>query len=174
MAFSVEKAFELIQSAHERGRLAHAFLITGPKGSGKEALAAQMADLLNGEDDAAGGDLWGDPVAKEAPTLGGVEGEFVRVIRPRSKSRIIRVEEMRGIEKMMNQSAPRKKWKIGVIVDADRMNESSENAFLKTLEEPPGAKSFIAPFRGAGATSSYDLVTLCSSGASEACRCGSR
>ena len=138
MAFSVEKAFELIQSAHERERLAHAFLITGPKGSGKEALAAQMADLLNGEDDAAGGDLWGDPVAKEAPTLGGVEGEFVRVIRPRSKSRIIRVEEMRGIEKMMNQSAPRKKWKIGVIVDADRMNESSENAFLKTLEEPPG------------------------------------
>ncbi|MDA8968515.1 hypothetical protein N9F48_00430, partial [Akkermansiaceae bacterium] len=91
MAFSVERAYELVESAHERGRLAHAFLITGPKGSGKEALAAQMADLLNGEDD-AGGDLWGEPEVKEAPTLEGVEGEFVRVIRPRSKSRIIRVE----------------------------------------------------------------------------------
>jgi len=137
VAFSVERAYELVESAHERGRLAHAFLITGPKGSGKEALAAQMADLLNGEDD-GGGDLWGEPTAKAAPTLEEVEGEFVRIIRPRSKSRIIRVEEMRGVEKMMNQSAPAKKWKIGIIVDADRMNDSSENAFLKTLEEPPG------------------------------------
>lgn len=95
-----------------------------------------MADLLNGEAD-AGGDLWGEPEEKEEPTLDGVEGEFVRLVRPRSKSRIIRVDEMRSIEKMMHQSAPGAKWKIGVIVDADRMNESAENAFLKTLEEPP-------------------------------------
>ncbi len=137
MPFSQEKAFELVTSAHERERLAHAFLITGPRGSGKERLAAQMADLLNGEADDGGADLWGEPVAKEIPTLDEVEGEFTRVVRPRSKSRQIRVDEMRDIEKMMNQSAPSGKWKIGVIVDADRMNESAENAFLKTLEEPP-------------------------------------
>ena len=34
-------------------------------------------------------------------------------------------------------SAPAGQWKIGVIIDADRMNESAANAFLKTLEEPP-------------------------------------
>lgn len=136
MAFTVEKALELVESAHERERLAHAFLITGPKGSGKSALAAQMADLLNGEDD-AGDDLWGEPIAKEVPTLDEVEGEFVRLIQPRSKSRLITVDEMRAVEKMMNQSAPGSKWKVGIIVDADRMNESAENAFLKTLEEPP-------------------------------------
>lgn len=136
MAFTVDKAFDLVESAHERERLAHAFLITGPKGSGKGTLAAKMADLLNGEAD-AGDDLWGEPVAKEDPTLDGVEGEFVRLIQPRSKSRRITVDEMRAVEKMMNQSAPASKWKIGIIVDADRMNESAENAFLKTLEEPP-------------------------------------
>jgi len=96
-----------------------------------------MADLLNGNGEEGGADLWGEPVVEEAPTLDEVEGEFVRVVRPRSKSRQIRVDEMREIEKMMNQSAPGGKWKIGVIVDADRMNESAENAFLKTLEEPP-------------------------------------
>lgn len=136
MAFTVEKALELVESAHERERLAHAFLITGPKGSGKAALAAQMADLLNGDQD-DGDDLWGEPVAKKIPTLAEVEGEFVRLIQPRSKSRLITVDEMRSVEKMMNQSAPGSKWKIGIIVDADRMNESAENAFLKTLEEPP-------------------------------------
>lgn len=136
MAFTVDKAYDLVESAHERERLAHAFLITGPKGSGKGLLAAKMADLLNGDSD-EGGDLWGEPVEKADPKLDDVEGEYVRLIQPRSKSRRITVDEMRAVEKMMNQSAPSGKWKIGIIVDADRMNESAENAFLKTLEEPP-------------------------------------
>ncbi len=137
MPFSQDKAFELVNAAHERGRLAHAFLLTGPRHSGKAGLAAQMADLLNGDSNSGEADLWGEPVEKELPTLDEVEGEFTRIVRPRSKSRQIRVDEMREIEKMMNQSAPAGKWKIGIIVDADRMNESAENAFLKTLEEPP-------------------------------------
>lgn len=136
MAFSVEKAFELVAAAHERERLAHAFLVTGPKGSGKEELVARMGDLLNGEKDDEV-DLWGEQVEKETPELSEQEGEFLRVVRPRSKSRRISVDEIRDLEKMMNQSSPSGTWKIGVIVDADRMGESAENAFLKTLEEPP-------------------------------------
>ncbi|MGE9268129.1 MAG: hypothetical protein ACQKBY_08530 [Verrucomicrobiales bacterium] len=136
MSFTVDQAFELVSAAHERGRLGHAFLVTGPKGCGKERLAARLADLLNGEAEEPL-DLWGEAVAQEEPTLAEVEGDYVRVLRPRSKSRQISVEAIRGIEKLMQRSAPRGTWKIGVIVDADRMNESSENAFLKTLEEPP-------------------------------------
>lgn len=141
MPLTFEKAYQLVEAAHGRGRLAHAFLITGPQGSGKEKLAAKMAHMLNGggcEEERS--DLWGggETVApEESQTLDEVAGELTRVIRPASKSRQIRVSEMREVEKMMNQSAPRGKWKIGVIVDADCMNESAENAFLKTLEEPP-------------------------------------
>jgi len=136
MAFTVAKAFDLIAAAHERSRLAHAFLVTGPKGSGKEELAAKMGHLLNGED-AGGDDLWGEPVESVAPSLDEQEGEFIRVVRPRSKSRRIAVDDIRALEKMMHQSSPDGTWKIGVIVDADRMGEGAENAFLKTLEEPP-------------------------------------
>jgi DNA polymerase-3 subunit delta' len=136
MSFTVTKAFDLIAAAHERERLAHAFLITGPKGSGKEELAAKMAHLLNGRKD-EGADLWGDPVEEVSPALDEQEGEYIRVVRPRSKSRLIAVDDIRALEKMMNQSSPDRVWKIGVIVDADRMNDSSANAFLKTLEEPP-------------------------------------
>ncbi|MEJ6578393.1 MAG: hypothetical protein QNL33_17790 [Akkermansiaceae bacterium] len=135
MAFTVAKAFDLIAAAHERERLAHAFLITGPRGSGKQKLAAKMADLLNGKKDEA--DLWGEPVEKVDPELDDLMGEYIRIVRPRSKSRQVAVEDIRNLEKMMHQSSPKGTWKIGVIVDADRMNESSENAFLKTLEEPP-------------------------------------
>ncbi len=136
MSFTVTQAFDLISAAHKRERLSHAFLITGPKGCGKEALAAQMADLLNGEKENEA-DLWGEPEEKEIPALDDVAGDYVRVVRPRSKSRQIPVGDIRALEKMFHQSSPDDTWKIGVIVDADRMNESSENAFLKTLEEPP-------------------------------------
>ncbi|MFT6865060.1 MAG: DNA polymerase-3 subunit delta', partial [Akkermansiaceae bacterium] len=129
MAFTVAKAFDLIAAAHERGRLAHAFLVTGPKGSGKEELAAEMAHLLNGPKD-DGDDLWGEPVAKVAPSLAVQEGEYIRVVRPRSKSRLIAVDDIRALEKMMNQSSPGGTWKIGIIVDADRMGDSAANAFL--------------------------------------------
>lgn len=135
MAFTVAKAHELIAAAHERGRLAHAFLITGPKGSGKEELAAKMGHLLNGKK--AGDDLWGEPVEEVTPKLNEQEGEYIRVVRPRSKSRQISVDDMRALEKMMHQSSPDETWKIGVVVDADRMGVGAENAFLKTLEEPP-------------------------------------
>lgn len=136
MAFTGEKAFNLISAAHKRGRLAHAFLVTGRQGSGKEALAAEIAHLLNGKT-AGGEDLWGEPEEVETPLLSEQEGEFIRVVRPRSKSRKISVDDIRALEKMMHQSAPEGVWKIGVIVDADRMGEGAENAFLKTLEEPP-------------------------------------
>ena len=42
MAYTAERAYELVASAHERGRLAHAFLISGAPGSGKEHLAARI------------------------------------------------------------------------------------------------------------------------------------
>jgi len=139
MAYTEDKAFELIESAHKRGRLAHAFLITGATGSGKSSLAARIISLVNPSEEQQGGgvNLFGEPEEVVQKSLGELEGELVRIISPQSKSRRIRVAEMRELEKSFYVSAPPGKWKVGVILHADRMNEQSENAFLKTLEEPP-------------------------------------
>src|SRR6266571_1442528 len=48
MAFSRPTAFEYLRRAYEQNRVAHAYLITGPPGSGKQALAAEVASLVNG------------------------------------------------------------------------------------------------------------------------------
>ena len=48
MAFSRATALEFLQRAHDQNRLAHAYLISGAPGSGKEALAADLASLVNG------------------------------------------------------------------------------------------------------------------------------
>lgn len=135
MAFTVDQAFTLMEGAHERSRLAHAFLISGSRGSGKEALASKVISML--ESGGGGIDLFGDAVVPEARPLDEMAGEWVRILRPRSKSRRITVEEIRELEKTLHVVSGASTWKVGVIVDADRMAAASENAFLKTLEEPP-------------------------------------
>lgn len=143
MPQSADKSFELIKSAHERKRLAHAFLITGALGSGKEELASRIVSLLNDSDSAGGNDLFGDPIIQTTIPLDEQESSWVRVIRPRSKSRRISVNEIRDLEHTLQLAAPAATTKVGIIVDADRMNEQAENAFLKTLEEPPAGSLLL-------------------------------
>ncbi len=137
MSFDVDHAYELLESAQRRGRLAHAYLLTGAQGAGKEQLAARVIQLVSGAAKAAGADLFGEPVKLETPPLDELESGWVRIIRPRMKSRRIGVEEMRGLEQVLHLAAPGGACKVGVVVEADRMNDQAANAFLKTLEEPP-------------------------------------
>jgi DNA polymerase-3 subunit delta' len=137
MAYTADKAYDLISSAHQRGRLAHAFLISGAHGSGKEHLAARIIQLVSGAAGSGGFDLFGEPVVVETPPLDELESGWIRVIRPRMKSRRIGVDEIRSLEHTLHLAAPGGACKVGVIAEADRMNDQAANAFLKTLEEPP-------------------------------------
>lgn len=137
MAYSSDRAFELISSAHERGRLAHAFLLSGAPGAGKERLAARLIQLVSGMAAGGGCDLFGEPVVAVTPPLDELESGWIRVVRPRMKSRRIGVEEIRNLEHTLQLAAPGGACKVGVITEADRMNDQAANAFLKTLEEPP-------------------------------------
>jgi len=138
MAYTMQKAIGLIESAHQRGRLAHAFLITGQAGSGKTALAAKVIQLVNPSvGPGGGGNLFGEVEAPVEKSLDELEGELVRIVRPRSKSRRIAVDDMRDLQKSFHVASAPGKWKVGVILHADRMGVEAENAFLKTLEEPP-------------------------------------
>ena len=59
------------------------------------------------------------------------------IVRPQSKSRTISVDEMHEFDRIMGLSSTPGYLKVGMLVEAERMNDASQNAFLKTLEEPP-------------------------------------
>jgi DNA polymerase-3 subunit delta' len=122
MPFSRATALEYLRRACEQNRLAHAYLICGPPGSGKEKLAADLASLVNGT-----------PVAE----VFSASAREIFVARPESKSRRIVIEQIRELEHALQMRAANGRRKVAIISDADRLQTEAANAFLKTLEEPP-------------------------------------
>ncbi len=136
MPFTADQAFGHVERAHENGRLAHALLITGPRGSGKQSLAARISWLLQGKMK-AGFDLFGEAVVNDPPPIEEHECDSVQIVTPEKISRIVGVDRMREVENRLHMATAQGVWKIVIIMDADRMNVQAQNAFLKTLEEPP-------------------------------------
>jgi len=122
MAFSHKAALGYLKRAYEQNRLAHAHLISGPPGSGKQLLAAELANLVNGTNP-------NDVFSAKA--------RDIFVAQPESKSRRIVIAQIRDLEHALQMQTSRGRRKVAIIVDADRLQPQAANAFLKTLEEPP-------------------------------------
>lgn len=64
-------------------------------------------------------------------------------VEPEKKSRIIDIERIRDLQRLIGQTALAGGWKAVVLVGADRIGDAAANAFLKTLEEPPPRSLFL-------------------------------
>src|SRR5213082_3618663 len=122
MGFSRTAALGYLRRAHEQNRLAHAYLISGSQGSGKQLLAAELPSLVNGT---------------KATDVFSSKAREIFVAQPQSKSRRIVIGQIRNIEHALQMRASSSRRKVAIISDADRLQPQAANAFLKTLEEPP-------------------------------------
>jgi DNA polymerase III subunit delta' len=122
MAFSRSAALGYLKRAHERNRLAHAYLISGAPGSGKHGL---VTDLTN----------WLHEMKSEDIFASNRSG--VIVAKPEGKLRRIAIEQVRDLEHSLQLRAVNGRRKIAIISQADRLQREASHAFLKTLEEPP-------------------------------------
>ncbi len=118
----------------EQSRLAHALMIEGPDGGGKNALAAAMvARLLCTENEP---EACGRCFSCKLLAGGAHPDRFD--IQPEEDSTVIKVDQVRELIASLNLTCSVSQRKVAYIHPAQNMNMASANALLKCLEEPVG------------------------------------
>jgi DNA polymerase III subunit delta' len=119
------------------GTMTHAWLVTGPPGSGRSIAALCFAAALQCKSDGVPG--CGECRACTT-TMAGTHGDVRRIV-PEGLS--IGVDEMRNIVQIASRRPGTGRWQIVLIEDADRLTEGAANALLKVVEEPPPSTVFL-------------------------------
>jgi DNA polymerase-3 subunit delta' len=120
---------DFLSQAATTGTVAHAYLFTGPTGSGKKTAARALACALFCDDDGCG-------VCSTCHRIRNGTHPDVHVLKPAGAATYM-VEQVREVIHDVSLKPVQASHKIYVFEEADRFNAESANAFLKTLEEPP-------------------------------------
>ena len=106
-----------LKRAHKKGKLAHAYLLSGNDEAGKEQLIQEFIPFLLG------------------PQKAGILANVVEVSPQKDE---ITIGQIRKLKERLSLSAWNAPYKIGLIRQAESMNQEAQSAFLKLLEEPSG------------------------------------
>ncbi|AKP56696.1 Probable DNA polymerase III, delta' subunit [Mycobacteroides abscessus subsp. abscessus] len=121
----------------DAGRMTHAWLFTGPPGSGRSVAALCFAAALQCESE----DVAGCGACRPCTTtMAGTHADVRRVV-PEGLS--IGVDEMRAIVQAAWRRPSTGRWLVVLIEDADRLTEGAGNVLLKVVEEPPPRTVFL-------------------------------
>ncbi|MXO98669.1 DNA polymerase III subunit gamma/tau [Altererythrobacter xixiisoli] len=137
-----EPMVRTLANAIARGRLAHAFLMTGVRGVGKTSTARLIAKALNcvGPDGQGGPTI--DPCGVCEPCVAIAEGRHIDVIEMDAASHT-GVDDVREIIEAVRYAAVSARYKIYIIDEVHMLSRNAFNALLKTLEEPPAHVKFL-------------------------------
>lgn len=119
----------LSQAVREPRAMTHAWLFTGPPGSGRSVAARAFAAALQCEEGTGCGTCKGCRM-----TLAGTHPDVTTVS---TEKVVINIQEVRDLVATASRSASQGRWRIVIVEDADRMVERTSNVLLKSIEEPP-------------------------------------
>ena len=119
----------LTQAVREPRAMTHAWLFTGPPGSGRSVAARAFAAALQCEEGTGCGTCKGCRM-----TLAGTHPDVTTVS---TEKVVINIQEVRDLVATASRSASQGRWRIVIVEDADRMVERTSNVLLKSIEEPP-------------------------------------
>ncbi len=147
-----ERAVAALAGALATGRAAHAYLLVGPEHVGKHTLALKLAQALNCEgeepsfDKLRTGPCDGcEPCRRIAAGIhADVQTLTVEEAEEEDERRKgIHVSQIRELQRVTSLKPFQGRSRVVIIDPADEMNVSAQNAFLKTLEEPPPQVVFV-------------------------------
>lgn len=112
------------------GKLAHAYIFEGIEGCGKKktALALARSIFCSGRD--------GCGTCPACRKVAALQHPDLHVLEP--DGAFIKIDQIRALQKDLSYRPFEAEKKVAIVEAADRMNPAAANAFLKTLEEPPG------------------------------------
>src|SRR5262249_26040551 len=117
----------VVEGRHQAG-MSHAWLFTGPPGSGRSIAARAFAAALLCEDEGCG------RCQACRTARAGSHADVKVVISDQSQ---IKVDPMRELVRQAALAPSSGRWQVFIIEDADRLNDKAADALLKSIEEPP-------------------------------------
>lgn len=132
-----EHVLKALVNALDDDRLHHAYLFTGTRGVGKTSIARLFAKSLNCERGVSS-----EPCGQCSACVEIAEGRFVDLIEVDAASRT-KVEDTRELLENVQYSPTHGRFKVYLIDEVHMLSNSSFNALLKTLEEPPPHVKFL-------------------------------
>ncbi len=125
-----------LQGAVSSGKVHHAYLFSGPRGTGKTTTARILAKALNCEQP-----IEGDACSECASCVAITQGRSLDVIELDSASNN-GVDAIRDLTANAWQTTPGH-WKVYILDEVHQLSKSASAALLKTLEEPPSRVVFV-------------------------------
>ena len=132
-----EHVLKALVNALDDDRLHHAYLFTGTRGVGKTSIARLFAKSLNCETGVSS-----EPCGQCSACTEIAEGRFVDLIEVDAASRT-KVEDTRELLENVQYAPTHGRFKVYLIDEVHMLSNSSFNALLKTLEEPPPHVKFL-------------------------------
>ena len=132
-----DHVIKTLTSALKTGKVAHAYLFAGPRGTGKTTVARLLAKAVNCLDDSSY-----EPCNKCESCLEIMNGRALDLIEIDAASNR-GIDEIRELRERVRFTPSRGKYKVFVIDEAHQLTKEAFNALLKTLEEPPAHAIFV-------------------------------
>ena len=136
-----EAAIRLFQGQMAQNKVAHTYLLTGPEGIGKAALALEFAKTLECDSLTKQGDAC-DACESCAKISGGTYPDVLKVGTD-GESGQVKIDQVRALEGFMTLTPYSGRWKVGILDGVDQMTDEATHACLKILEEPPDRSVFL-------------------------------
>src|SRR5512143_692576 len=133
-----EHVLHTLRNAIGSGRIAHAYLFSGPRGTGKTTLARLLAKAVN----CLNPDLSARPDNTCAICTAITEGRLLDLIELDAASNR-GIDEIRDLRDKINFAPGQARYKVYIIDEVHMLTEPAFNALLKTLEEPPAHAIFV-------------------------------